>query len=541
MTDTPVTTRASWLSLIALVPAGLTIGLDSTVLSVALPTLATELHATTSQLQWFVMAYTIAFAAAMIPAGLLGDRWGRRRTMLVALVLFGIGSVASAYSGSATALIAARILLGLGAAAIAPLAMSALPALFGPAERPRATTTFMTASMLGFPIGPILGGWLLTHAWWGWVFLINIPVVIIAIIAVALWLPEGRNGDRHRIDLPGIALSSISLALISYGLTEAGRRGWTNPIALAIVAVGFVAGAVFITVERRTEHPLVNMGLFSNIRFSAGTAVGSALSLVMFGMMFAVPQFSEAIIGTNAQGAGIRLLPLIGGMLVSGVAADRLVKRLGFRPLIIAGLAVLAIGLGMGALTSLTSGDAHLATWVALCGVGMGLALPTAMDTALGALDHRSAGTGAALLQAMRMVAGTLGAAVLGSVLNSMYRGALPAADLAQLPAEAAAAVRDSVGSGLAVAGQIGSPDLATTVRSAFVHGMNGMLWVSAAVAVVAVIAAIVALPARLTTEGAEPSEADSSTDAARPNAHEDTAIPALESYAPSDGVITNS
>src|SRR5262250_2948498 len=210
-----------WWALIAVAASVLVVGLDLTVLNLALPVLARDLHASTGDLQWFASAYSLVLAAAMLPAGLLGDRLGRKKVLLAALVLFGVGSVACAYAASAGGLIAARALLGIGAAAIFPLSLSVIPVLFSPEERQRAIALMASATFISFPIGPIVGGYLLDHFWWGSVFLINVPVVVVAVIAVAVLLPESRSADRPGIDVVGVILSSAGLAGLTYGFIKA--------------------------------------------------------------------------------------------------------------------------------------------------------------------------------------------------------------------------------------------------------------------------------------------------------------------------------
>jgi len=278
-------TRRNWLALMALVPASLAIGLDGTIASIALPTLATEFHASSSMLQWFIISFTLAFAATLIPAGILGDRLGRKRILLIALGLFGVASAACAYAGSAHAFIAARIVLGIGGAAIVPGSMAMLPQLFSPAARARALATLMAATMLGYPLGPLLGGWLLTHAWWGWAFLINVPMVLIAIVAIAILMPESRGDAAAALDIPGLALASVALIGVTYGATVAGDKGWGSPLAWTYILGGLALGAAFVWWERRSSSPLIDLSLFADVRFSTGTAVAAVLSFVMFGLL----------------------------------------------------------------------------------------------------------------------------------------------------------------------------------------------------------------------------------------------------------------
>jgi EmrB/QacA subfamily drug resistance transporter len=490
-----------WLALIAMVPASLVVGIDSTVLSLALPTLSTSLHASTSELQWFISAYMLVFAAAMIPAGLLADRYGRKRILLLALVVLGAGSLACAYSTTSGQFLAARVLLAVGAAMVIPGAMGALPTLFAEEERPRAVATIMAASMIGQPIGPLLGGWLLTTFWWGSVFIINLPVVLIAIVAVAAFVPESRSARKPRFDLPGVVLSSGGLALVIYGVIQAGETSWGDASALATLATGVVSLALFILWERRVCDPLVDLRLFRSPGFSWGTALTTLVSFAMMGLMFTIPLYFQEVLDYSAFGNGLRQLPLIAGLLVGALSATRLAGRLGAKVAVAIGFAILTAGLAMGALTGSGDGDVYAMAWLTFAGAGLGVCLPTAMDAALGALSPEHGGIGSAVIQSVRMVGGAFGAAILGSVLNTGYRGAL---ELGGLPAEAAAAARDSVAAGVAVAKQLGSDELLAMVRDAFIHGMSIALVVCAGAGAAGVILALLFMPRRSeTTAGA--------------------------------------
>jgi MFS transporter, DHA2 family, multidrug resistance protein len=462
-----------WWALGALTLAVLAVGLDGTVLSVALPTLATDLHATTADLQWFVSGYTLVLAAALLPGGLLGDRYGRKRVLLGALALFGAGSLACAYASSAGAFIGARVLLGLGAAAIIPLALSVLTVLFDERERPRAVGVWATANFLALPIGPILGGWLLTNYWWGWVFLMNLPVVAVGIAAPIAWLPESRSATRPGLDWVGMLASSAGLAVLVYGVIQAGQNGWGDPVALASMLAGAILLVAFGLWERRlgrrpAGQPLVDLGLFGSRSFTWGTILAAVGIFALFGVLFTAPQYFQAILGTDAMGSGLRLLPLIGGLAVGASVADRVATRAGAKLTVAAGFVLLAAGLAVGATTSMTSGTGFLSLWTPLVGLGMGLALATASAAALGALPAERAGVGSAVIQAVNKVGAPFAAAILGSVLNATYRGRL---DLAGVPAQVADAARDSVFAGVAVAHRLGSAPLLDSVQAAFVHG----------------------------------------------------------------------
>jgi DHA2 family multidrug resistance protein-like MFS transporter len=482
-----------WWAMGALVLAVLAVGFDVTILSLALPALAGGLRASTSQLQWFVSAYTLVFAAAMIPGGMLGDRFGRKKLLLIALVIFGASSVLAAYATSAGVFVAARAVLGLGGAIILPMVLGVVPTMFAESERRRAIAVVMGATMLGYPIGPILGGWLLDHFWWGAVFLINVPVVILAMVAAILWLPESRSSRPRRFDPLGVVTSSAGLALLTYGVIQAGQYGWGDVTSAVPLIVGAVLLVLFVLVERHTVEPLVDLRLFRDAGFTVGTALSTAISFLMFGVLFAVPQYFQAILGTDAMGGGVRLLPLIGGMLAGATVADRLAARAGARATAGGGFVLLAAGLFLGATTATGSGYGPTALWTTIAGVGLGFVMPVAMDAALGTVKEDTGGVGSAVIQAVRMFGGSFGAAILGSVLNAGYRGQV---DVAGLPAGAAHTVRDSVFGGLEIAGRTSSAALAASVRAAFVHGLDLLFVVCGGVAVLGALVALL-LPRR--------------------------------------------
>ncbi|WP_019932948.1 MFS transporter [Nocardia sp. BMG111209] len=461
-----------WLALGALALAMLTIGLDTTVLTVALPTMAVDLNANTAALQWFTAAYTLALAALMIPAGALGDRYGRKRFLLFALALFGVASAACALSTGSAELIAARAVLGVAAAAMMPLSMSVLPSMFpDQAERQRALTVWVTSSALGLPLGPIVGGWLLRNFWWGSVFLINVPLVIVGLIAVAALVPESRSEQAFRIDLAGVVLSVIGMSGLTYGFIRLGQ-GWGDGLGWSTVAAGVAVLAGFVAWQRRTEHPLIDLALFRNRGFAWGTGHMIVINFAMFGLFFTVPQYFQAVLGVDALGSGLRLLPLIAGLLIGTRATDRLLPRIGLRAVLPLGFVILAGGLAMGALTRSGTGYGFTAVWITLIGVGMGLVMPAAMGMAMGELEAQRAGTGSALLQALRQAGGTIGVAILGTVLATHYRSGLGAYDRAP--------ISDGANAGAAVAQKLHDAALLDQVRTAFVDSMDLMLWICA-------------------------------------------------------------
>ena len=531
-----------WWALIAVAASMLVVGLDLTVLNLALPSIATALHASTSDLQWFNDAYSLVLAAAVLPAGLLGDRYGRKKVLLISLAVFGVSSAACSYATTSGELIAARAVLGLGAAAIMPLALAIIPVLFAPEERQKATAVMASTIFLSFPIGPLVGGTLLDHFWWGSVFLINVPVVAAALIAVAFLMPESRSAQRPGIDVAGVLISSAGLAGLTYGFIRAGQEGWSNAGAIAAIAAGAVALAAFAAWEhlltRRTAEtaagtgspgavrPLIELALFRSAGFTWGTILATLVSFAMFGIMFAMPQYFQEVRGADAFGSGLRMLPMIGGMLAGMVGGTRLQSPrrnsaglpgeplAGARSMVAIGFTVMAAGLALGAFTNVTSGTGFAAAWFALTGLGLGVAMPSAMNAALGALSADRSGAGSALITAMRQVGATIGVAVLGTVLNNVYQARLaPAA----LPAPVADVAKSSVTAGVAVAHELGSAQLLTAVRTAFVHGLDIMLWTCGGIALASALLALAFLPRRTRAAAAQAESVPAGTGATGP------------------------
>jgi MFS transporter, DHA2 family, multidrug resistance protein len=501
-----------WWALGALSLSVLVVGLDLFVLSLALPTLSVDLHATTGDLQWFVDAYSLVLAAALLPAGLLGDRLGRKRLLTGALIVFGLASLACAYSRTTGELIAARAVLGLAAAVILPLALAVLPVMFTPEERPRAIGIVGGATFLGYPLGPILGGWLLDNFWWGSVFLINVPLVLIALAAVTFLMPESRGVARFRIDVAGVVISSAGLAALTYGLIRAGDDGWSNAIAVISMVVGVVVLGLFIVWERAIRGsrwlPLVDLDLFRSAGFSWGTALATMISFALFGLTFAMPQFFLDVRGLDSLGSGIRLLPLIGGLVVGLGVGQRLqsVRKsrdggpakpplVGPRLIGSSGFAVMAVALAVGTATSPASGTGFTSAWFAATGVGLGLAMPTMLNAALSALSPERSGSGSALMTAARQVGATIGIAVLGTALSTVYRSKLT---LPGVRPGVATLARGSVGTGVEVAKLLHSPQVLAAVRQAFASGVDVMLWICAGIAIASALLAALFLPRQL-------------------------------------------
>ncbi|MBL7486877.1 MFS transporter [Frankia sp. AgB1.9] len=491
----PVESAGRWWALGALALCLLAVGLDTTVLNTALPTLSTTLGASTSELQWITDSYNLVLAALLLPAGLLGDRYGRKKLIMGALAVFGAGSVWSAYSTSPGELMAARAVLGVGAAFLIPLVVAGVLVLFEPTERPRAIAVVTLGSLVGIPLGPIAGGLLLHSFWWGSVFLINAPVAAVGLIAVATLLPESRNPDASGLDPFGIALSAAGMVGVTYGVIEAGERGWTDVRSLGPLVGGAVILGLFVVVERhvaRTRDALVDLALFRARAYTAGTILVTIMAFALFGVLFNTPQYLRAVLGADSLGTGLRLLPMLGAMVVGVQVATRVVQRIGPKAIVTVGLLITSAGLFLGAFTTAATSYGEAAVWFALFGLGVGLSIPTATLAAVGSLDTARAGAGSALVFATRQLGSSVGVAILGTLALSRYRGGL---DLSAAAGNTAA--RASVTSGVAVAQRLHDPALLTSVRTAFVHGMDLTLWLCGGISLAGAGLALAILPGR--------------------------------------------
>lgn len=489
-----------WWALGALVLAVVAIGLDATVLNLALPILAGSLQASEEELQWFVTAYSLALAAVMLPAGLIGDRYGRKTVMMVALLVFGLASAACAYSPAPLFFIAARVVLGAAGAAIIVMSLAVVTVLFDETERPRAVGVWAAGNFLSMPLGPIVGGWMLSHFWWGWVFLMNLPVTLLGIGVVLVFIPQSRSEKRPGIDLLGVLLSSAGLAALMYGITEAGSKSWTDSAAaipsLAAVALiaAFVAWEAWLT-RRPGGEPLVDLSLFRSRAFSSGMLLGAVGIFGMFGVLFLLPQLLGPIMHMDAQATGFRFLPAIAGLLVGALPSDRVAARFGAATTVAVGFVILSAGLFAGSTMSASSGDGFIAGWTFVVGVGAGMGLGTAASAAIVELSAERSGVGSGLFQAVVKLGPAFGATILGSVLNSTYQARV---DVSGVPAQLVGQAQQSVMGGLTVAAKLGSGALARSVSDAFVAGIDDAIRAAAIACLVAAGAALVLLPHRV-------------------------------------------
>ena len=508
-----VTGGGRWLALSAVVLSSLVLGLDSTIVVTALPTLSTKLGATTDQLQWISAAYTLALAGFMIPAGVLADRLGRRRMLLVALLLFGASSVAASQTTTADGLIWMRAVMGLAGAFIFPISMAILPTIFSERERPRAIAIGGAGMFLGLPLGPLVAGWLLTHYDWGSIFLINGPIVLLALLGARVFIPESRDSNTPRLDLVGAVLVVAGVTGLVYGIIEQPTLGWTNSTVLASLVTGAIMLAGFTTWELRVGSPLVDLRLFMNPRFTWSVLVGMVMGFALLGVLFVFTPFLQIVQGNDAQATGLRLLPLIGGIVLGAVGSDRLLARLGVRVMLVLGLLVCAAGMALLSWVGADTGYGLIAVALPVIGVGNAFAMFTSLNVILGILPESQTGAGTALTRTLQQLAASLGVAILGSILNNAYRAEL-ADQLTRLPASLRDVAEGSVAGATFIAGGLPaqfSTALLHGAHDAYTVGMDDVLRVCAGVMLAGAVLigtfmpadAIAATRQRTTREGA--------------------------------------
>ncbi|MEU6087742.1 DHA2 family efflux MFS transporter permease subunit [Streptomyces sp. NPDC047085] len=501
--DEPRRDPRRWWALGALVASMLTLGFDMTILNVALPTMAEQLGATTGQQQWMADTYVVVFASLMLPAGLLGDRFGRRRMLVAGLGIFLAGSVLGALAGDVNWVIAARAVMGVGAALVTPLATSVLPSLFTPDEQGKAVGLVSTGSALGLPLGPIIGGWLLDHFWWGSMFLINVPMVAIGITACLFLLPETRDPASPRVDALSTAFTTAGLGALIYGIIEAPDRGWGDPLILGMFAGGAVLLAGLVLRERRMARPMLDMTLLGRRDFLVNAVTATLVMFVLSGLLFVLPPYLQAVLGNDTLGTGVRLLPMVLGLSVAAKFAPQVATRFGARAAVTGGLVVLAFAGLLGSRTTTDAGYGFTALWLSIAGLGFGFVLVPSMTGALAALPRDRAGSGSGLLLTLRQVGSAIGIALLGSLLAGAFRDRL---DVTGLPPEAARTAGDSVVAAHLVAAKAGpeAAHLAGSANSAYVHGMGLVLLVCGITALVAALAAAALLPGTATETGGD-------------------------------------
>ncbi len=496
-----------WQILGVLILAVFGVSLDNTVLTVALPTLARDLGASVSQLQWMVDAYILIYAGLLLVAGALSDRYGRRLMLVIGLGLFGAGSAAAPFVTGPDQLIVLRGFMGVGAALATPSTLSIVADVFADDERPKAIAVWSTVGALGMVLGPILGGLLLDNWAWPSVFEINVPIVIVGIAATLLVVPESKAPGRIPLDPVGALISVVGLVTLVYGIIEEPALGWANPQIAGSFALASVLAVAFIAWERRVAHPMLDVALFRNRRFSAASLSVTLSFFALNGAMFFLTLYLQQVKGLSALDTGVRFIAIALGVAIASSLAAPLTIRYGARIATGLGLGVVALGMAMFSTLGTGSSDLQIMGVLFVASVGLGLAMTPATDAIMGALPREKLGVGSAVNDVTREVGGALGVAILGSVFSAGYAQRM-APVVSSLPAGAADVARESLAGAAAVAGQLAGAagsTLLDAARTAFVGAMGATSMIGVGFAVLGALVALAFLPARAakTVEGA--------------------------------------
>jgi len=495
-----ISDRRKWVVLCVLIISLVAIVLDNTVLNVALKTISEPtagLGASQSQLEWAINSYTLVFAGLLFTFGVIGDRVGRKRMLIIGMAMFGLASLICSYAQTPAELIWARAAMGLGGAAVMPQTLSIITNVFDPRERPRAIGIWASAVGVAIAIGPVTGGMLLDHFWWGSVFLINVPLTAVGVTAITLLVPESKSPSPGRIDYPGVLLSVVGLVLLVFGIIRGGDAGsWLEGGVIGPIAAGLAVLTVFCVHESRTEHPSLDVRLFRDPRLSSAAAAIGLNFFAMAGVYFFMSFYLQNVRGYSPMHAGLLTTPVAIGQLIASNKSASLVRRFGAKAVAAGGLTVVTGALiGYHSLT-LATPVAALECIFFLQGSGMGIVMPTATESVMSVVPRERGGAGSAITNTSRQVAVALGVAVLGSILAQAYRTSL-APGLGALPAARRLAATQSIAATQAAAGHLGPAGaalLALADRS-FVHAMHVTTVVSAVIAATGAVLIAIWMP----------------------------------------------
>ncbi|OEU88148.1 multidrug MFS transporter [Streptomyces abyssalis] len=497
--------RRRWVILGVLMLSLLIVVLDNSILNVAMRTIAqpapTGLGASQSELEWAINSYTLVFAGLLFTAGLLGDRFGRKRVLLFGLVVFGLGSVFAALATTPGQLVAFRAVMGFGGAFVMPSTLAILVNVFERDEQPKAIGLWAGGVGLGIAIGPVTGGVLLEHFWWGSVFLVNVPVVLVALAAMLLAVPDSRDPDPGRLDPVGVLLSVAGLVLLVYGIITGGRLAdFTDPEVLLTAGGGVVVLAAFVLHERRSDHPAIDVGYFKNPAFSAAVAAIALVFFALMGVTFFAVFYMQSVRGFSALEAGLLMMPLAAAQLIFAPRARLVVDRFGAKAVCTGGMLLVAAGMAAFLLFGRTTPIWALEVVFFLQGAAMAHIMPPATVSIMQSLPREKAGSGSAVNNTFRQVGGAMGVAVLGSLLSARYReGIEDRLERLPLPEGVRHAAGESIEGTLAVAARLGPAgrELVDPAKNAFIEAMHVTVVGSAAVALLGALVVAVWLPGR--------------------------------------------
>jgi EmrB/QacA subfamily drug resistance transporter len=504
--------RRRWLTLLVLCISLIVITLDNTILNVAIPTLARPgeqggLDASASELQWIVDAYVLVFAGLLLTAGSLGDRFGRYRFLAFGLAVFGIGSALSAFASSPGMLIATRGLMGVGGAFIMPSTLSIITNVFtNPAERGKAIGVWAGVSALGIGLGPITGGFLLQHFWWGSVFIVNVPIVIAGLVLGYALVPESRDPSHSALDPVGALLSIAALGSILWAVIEAPSHGWTAPEILTGFAIGSALLAVFLVWELRSSHPMLDMHFFENPRFSAASGAITLVFLSLFGTLFLMTQYLQSVLDYSTIKAGAVLLPQAGMLMVFAPMSNTWVQRFGNKRVVTTGLLLVTASFVLFTTLEPSSAALHVIAITMLMGLGMANVMAPCTDSIMGSLPRAKAGVGSAVNDTTRQMGGAIGVAVFGSLMASHFTRSITDKIGGVVPASLFEQVKDNVGEAVGVARQAPaarpfSDQIISAANDSFVSGIHIIGLVAAGITLLAAVGVALFLPARARDE----------------------------------------
>ena len=484
--EDPIVHRRRWFLLGIMCLSLVMVVMSVAGLNVALPSMQRDLDASASSLQWIVDSYALVFAALLLPAGALGDRFGRKLALMLGLVIFTSGSIVSGLGTGSAQVIVGRIITGVGAAFVMPATLSLLTTIFPPEERRKAIAMWAGFAGAGGALGPIVSGALLERYWWGSSVLVNVPIVAAVLAAVWVFSPTSRDPEVTPLDPAGALLSLVGLGSLVYGIIEGPEKGWSDPVILVAFAVAALGLISFVVWERRTDHPMLPLHLFRDRRMSVGSGVVTIAFFVMFGLFFLFTLYLQFVRAYSPLSAGLATLPLALALVAIAPRSAALAEKLGSGPVMASGFVLVAAGFAVLAMVGIDTPYPVLALAMALLGAGMSLTAAPATGSIMAAVPPAKAGVGSAVNDTTREVGGALGIAVLGSLSSAAYRSALDLDGL-RLPPGVGAAAKESVGAATVVAGSIpGGSELAARAGIAFTDAFNLASTVAAAFALAA-------------------------------------------------------
>ncbi len=505
MTEQDKWFKRRWFALAFLLFSLLVIALDNTILNLALPSIAKELGATATSLQWIVDSYILVFASLLLTVGSIGDRLGRKRVLQIGLIVFGLFSLGAALSRSTGSLISMRALLGIGGALIMPSTLSILTSLFRDSkERAQAIAFWAATFALGLGIGPLVGGWLLSHFHWSSVFYINLPVVLVALIGGFFFVQESKSEHPRPIDVPGCILSMTGMFALVHGIIQAGSNGWTAYNVLFSFVASILLLTLFAIRELHTPHPMLPLRFFKNMSFTGASVALTLVTFSMFGSFFFLSQYLQSVQVYTPLQTGVRLLPMAISVFVGAAISARLARLIGTKLIVTLGILTAAGGLFyFSRVANVDTSYLLVALGMCIIGLGIGFTMSPATNSVMGSIPTDEAGVGAAMNDTTRQIGGALGVAILGTLLNSAYVHRLDQVVWPnQIPEQLLATIRSSVQGAHGVAANIPNPQLAQLIVSnadqAFTFGMSYALLVAAIIMAATAVLALVFLPTKV-------------------------------------------